>query len=142
MIPRRGHVHFRKPVSDVELHLVLQRIAERLGHIVVHSGDRHDRPKGSPARSLHLSNRAADLHVPGMPDAAVFDFLKANKSEIFASVVHHFQVIHHGKFTETEGEHIHLGDYHFIKADTSGPGASFFVEGLTSLTSGRYWRVN
>jgi hypothetical protein len=139
MLSKFGAVHYHKPVSDVELQLIVKRIADRLGtSITVHSGDRDFRPKGSPKKSLHLSHRAADVHAEGITDAALFELLLAKKSEIFDSVSHRYQVIHHGRFTETEGEHVHIGDYQLIKALVVGPGINFFVEGMTPATKGHY----
>jgi hypothetical protein len=139
MLSSVGAVHYRKVVSDVELQLILRRIAEILGtNITVHSGDRDFRPKGSPAKSLHLLHRAADVHAAGMTDTDLFDLSQNKKSEIFDSVSHRYQVIHHGRFTETEGEHVHIGDYALIKALAVGPGISFYAEGMTPATKGKY----
>ena|SRR6266849_5671844 len=139
MLVKSGSIHYTKPVSDIELRIIIQRIADCLGsHVTVHSGDRDFRPKGSPKRSLHLAHRAADLHAQGLPDAMLFDLIRKNKDVIFNSAVHRYQVIHHGRFTETEGEHVHIGDYHFIKAMVTGPGISFFVEGISPALKGHY----
>jgi hypothetical protein len=142
MLQKLGVVHYKKPVSDMELQLIVKRIADAVGIVTVHSGDRDFRPQGSPKHSLHLSHRAADLHAEGMTDSALFDFLRGHKGDIFKSAVHRYQVIHHGRFTETEGEHIHLGDYHLIKSYTTGPGVSFFVEGMTPASRGVYTPVH
>lgn len=139
MLAKEGTVYYRKHVSDVELQLILKRIAQSLGtNLTVHSGDREFRPKGSPSKSLHLSHRAADVHAEGLPDTDLFRELLTNRTKIFDSVVHRYQVIHHGRFTETEGEHVHIGDYHFVKALAAGPGISFFEEGMTPATKGHY----
>jgi hypothetical protein len=136
---KSGKVHYSKPVSDIELQLIIKRIAECGGTtITVHSGDRDFRAKGSPKKSLHLHHRAADVHASGLTDTDLFELLRAKKDEIFNSVVHRYQVIHHGKFTETEGEHVHIGDYHQIKALVVGLGVSFFVEGMSPATKGKY----
>src|SRR5215469_16652825 len=104
MLAKSGSVLYRKSVSDVELQLILRRIADCLKtNLTVHSGDRDFRPKGSPRNSLHLSHRAADIHAEGLSDDALFNQLQLKKAEIFSSAVHRYQVIHHGKFTETEG---------------------------------------
>jgi len=139
MLTKNGTVHYRKHVSDVELQLILKRTADALGTVItVHSGDRDFRPKGSPAKSLHLPHRAADIHAAGISDSALFQKLLDGRAEIFKSVVHRYEVIHHGKFTATEGEHVHIGDYHFIKADTDGAGIVFKEEGIAPTTKGRY----
>jgi hypothetical protein len=142
MLAPKPVVHFNKPVTDVDLHLVLDKIALALGtNIVVHSGDRDYRPKGSPSRSLHLSHRAADLHAPGMSDDLLFNRVQAAKTTIFGSAVNSYQVIHHGKFSETEGEHVHIGHYQLIKAFSTGPGVSFWVEGITADGKGVYRKL-
>jgi uncharacterized protein YcbK (DUF882 family) len=142
MITKTPQVHYKKPVSDTELKLILQRIAETLGRdINVHSGDRDYRRKGSPPKSLHLSHRAADLHVPGLIDIEVFNQLRNAKDKIFAGTVNSYQVIRHCPHTETEAAHIHIGHYHFIRSFVTGPGVSFFVEGLTPGTKGKYTKV-
>jgi hypothetical protein len=139
MLTKGGTVVYRKHVSDIELQLILNRIAKSLGtNITVHSGDRDFRPKGSPTKSLHLSHRAADVHADGLTDTHLFRELRIKQAEIFDSVVHRYQVIHHGKFTETEGEHVHIGDYHFIKALSIGAGISFLEEGVTPSAKGHY----
>src|SRR5579863_1272833 len=107
MLTKKPSVLFKKHTSDVELELIIKRVAEALGRdIVVHSGDRDHRPKGSPAHSLHLFHRALDFHVTGMSDGDVFHALMLYKGQIFSSVIHSYQVIHHGRFTATEGEHV------------------------------------
>ena len=143
MLAPKPIVHFVKHVSDNDLRLVLNEIALTLGtNVIVHSGDRDYRPKGSPSHSLHLSHRAADLHAPGMTDDFLFARLQAAKSKIFHSATNSYQVIHHGKFSETEGEHVHIGHYQLIKSFVTGPGVSFWVEGIFPGGKGRYTLVH
>jgi hypothetical protein len=40
-----------------------------------------------------------------------------------------------------EGPHIHVGDYHLIRAEVKGTGVEFWTEGLTPDTKGKYTRV-
>ena len=142
MLGRTGIVHYHKHVSDIELRIILDRIAISLGtNIIVHSGDRDFRPKGSPKKSLHLAHRAADVHADGLSDTALFDLLRAKEKEIFHSLLHRYEVIHHGKFTETEGEHVHIAEYHLIQAEEAGTGVIFKVEGMTPATKGKYQKL-
>jgi hypothetical protein len=132
-------VVYRKPVSDVSLKLLLERIATLLGvTITVHSGDRDYRPKGSPSKSLHLKHRAADLHVSGIADRVAFDRLRTRRRDFNELAINRFQVIYHGPHTETEAEHIHIGDYALIKAMVLGTGVTFLTEGTTPATKGKY----
>ena len=139
MITPRPSVTYRKHVSDIQLQLVLGRIAEILGYaLTVHSGDRDFRPKGSPGKSLHLHHRAADFHVSGLTDQQAFDVLRRKRSELGPLPIHRLQIIHHGRYTETEGEHLHIGDYALIRALALGPGVTFLNEGTTPQTTGHY----
>jgi hypothetical protein len=143
MLAPKPIVHFIKPVSDNALRLILNEIAQTLGtNVIVHSGDRDYRPKGSPSRSLHLSHRAADLHAPGMTDDLLFGKLQAAKAKIFHSAINSYQVIHHGKFSETEGEHVHIGHYQLIKSFVTGPGVSFWAEGIIPGSKGHYRMIH
>jgi hypothetical protein len=142
VITKPANVTYKKPTSDINLQIVAERVSQLLGrNVIVHSGDRDYRPKGSPAKSLHLSHRAIDLHIPNLPDSRVFNELKKHRAEIFASIVESYQVIHHGPHTETEAEHIHIGHYHLIKSVLTGPGVSFFTEGMTTKGKGHYSKV-
>jgi hypothetical protein len=47
-------------------------------------------------------------------------------------------VIYHGPHTETEAEHIHVGDYPLIKGLTLGAGVTFLTEGVTPASKGKY----
>jgi hypothetical protein len=135
-------VLFLRPVSDIQLRLLLGSIAELLGRdLRVHSGDRDYRPKGSPRRSLHLAHRAADLHVNGMTDDQAFRLLLALRTKLPTNDIHRYQLIHHGQFTETEAEHIHIGDYPLITGLALGPGVTCLVEGMTPQTKGKYSRA-
>jgi hypothetical protein len=143
MITPRPSVIYRKPVSDGELKLVFERIADALGaSLTVHSGDRDYRPKGSPSKSLHLRHRAADFHVSGIPDCRAFELLKRKRQQLGPLTIKRLQIIHHGPYTETEAEHLHIGDYALIKALVLGPGITFLAEGETPATKGRYHIVH
>ena len=142
MLTRLPSVYYTKKVSDLEIKLILQCIADAVGsNLSVHSGDRDFRPKGGAKRSLHMAHRAADIHAEGISDAVLFRTIKAEREKIFTSFIHRYQVLHHGKYTETEGEHVHIGDYQFIKAVTMGPGITFLIEGMTPKTKGVYSEV-
>jgi hypothetical protein len=142
MLTASPRVIYQKSTSDVSLRIVLDRASRILGRtIVVHSGDRDFRPKGSPSKSLHLAHRAVDLHVPHLSAGQLFHDLLEHKAEIFESAVESYQVIHHGIHTETEAEHVHVGHYHMIKAMVTGPGISFWLEGMTPNTKGRYSKL-
>ena len=139
MIIPKPVVTYQRPVSDIQLRIVIEQIAELLGRgLRVHSGDRDYRPAGSPKRSLHLAHRAADFHVAGMSDQHAFQLLKQSRKKLPTSGIHRYQIIHHGPHTETEGEHLHIGDYQFIKSLLVGPGVTFLVEGLSPRTKGVY----
>ncbi len=131
-------VTYTKKVSDENVKTILQRIANQIDKdITVHSGDRppayNRNIKGSNSGSLHTANRAADLHVKGVSDKQVFTFLKSKYNDIFDSS-EAYEVIHHGPYTATGGEHIHIGRY--------GNGRSGYIkfkaEGLTPATKGNY----
>jgi hypothetical protein len=132
-------VTYLKPVSDTSLKLFLDRIAMLLGtNLTVHSGDREHQPKGSPSKSLHLKHRAADFHVVGVPDRLAFDRLRSQRNQLNELPANRFQLIYHGPHTETEAEHLHIGDYALIKAVVLGPGITFLLEGTTADAKGRY----
>jgi muramidase (phage lysozyme) len=112
----------------------LQRIADHYGRdVTVTSGDRNSVPRGGSRTSLHLAHRAADFHVNGLADARVFQNLKENISAIFERT-EGYEFIHHGRYTETMGEHLHIGHYSGRNVGT----VIFKTEGLTQATSGDY----
>lgn len=127
-------VTYEKPVSDRHLHVVLQRLSDVYGRdVTVHSGDRGTVVKGSSPKSLHLQHRAADFHVGGLSDQAVFDSLHAHLAAVFDRS-EGYEFIRHGAHTNTGGPHLHLGHY---------PGrhqgrVMFKVEGLSPQTAGVY----
>lgn len=127
-------VTYLRTVSDSHVRTILQRMADFYGRdITVTSGDRNSVVPGSSRRSLHLAHRAADFHVSGLSDARVFQNLKENISAIFERT-EGYEFIHHGRFTNTSGEHLHIGHYSGRNAGT----VIFKTEGLTSATSGDY----
>jgi hypothetical protein len=141
MIPPTPRVEIRhgKALSDTFVRQFLDSLVRELGvSVTVHSGDRDHRPKGSPSKSLHLAHRAADFHVRGMTDARAFQLLWQQRSKLSTSVIDRYQIIHHGPHTETEGEHIHIGHYTMLKAYLTGPGITFFTEGVDAFSSGHY----
>ncbi|MGI9034987.1 MAG: hypothetical protein ACR2GD_02995 [Pyrinomonadaceae bacterium] len=92
-----ANVNYLKPVSDTNLHIILQRLADLLNKdIIVHSGDRlaSQYTQGSPASSLHNAHRAADFHITGMSDTEGFEFIKANMNKIFDQT-EAYEVIQH-----------------------------------------------
>lgn len=104
-------VTYNKAVSDSNVKTIMQRIANRLEkNISVHSGDRHHVPSGGSTSSLHLHHRAADFHIQGTSDRDGFAALKARYNELF-DASEAYEVIHHGKYTKTEAEHLHVGRY-------------------------------
>jgi len=131
-------------VSDDHVKEILDRIASELGCVLcVTSGDRGKVPAGGAKNSLHLSHHAADFHCSGFTDAHGFDLIRARRNEIFGSttgIAFRYQIIHHGRYTVTEAEHIHLG-YVPDEADYRGNSRGFLVEGLTPATKGRYIAV-
>jgi len=136
-------VTYKRSVSDVSLKLLLVTVAEIIGaDLVVHSGDRDHTPKGGAKKSLHKASRAADLHAVGISDGAAFQRLRDNKERLMQRApINRFQVLLHGPHTSTEGPHIHIGDYHLIRAELRGTGVEFWTEGLTAATKGKYSRL-
>lgn len=127
-------VIYLRTVSDSHVRTVLQRMADFFGRdITVSSGDRNSVVRGSSRRSLHLAHRAADFHVSGLSDARVFQSLKENISTIFERT-EGYELIHHGRHTDTSGEHLHIGHYSGRNVGT----VIFKTEGLTPATSGDY----
>ncbi|HQU82188.1 MAG TPA: hypothetical protein PKY59_03635 [Pyrinomonadaceae bacterium] len=127
-------VTYLKNVSDNNVKTVIQRIATALGRdITVHSGDRSTVVKGSSPRSLHLHKCAADFHIQGMSDAQGFKVLKERTNELF-DASESYELIHHGVYTATGGEHLHLGRY----GDDRKGFVDFKAEGLSPQTSGNY----
>lgn len=127
-------VTYLKTVSDNNVKIVLQRIADNLGkNISVHSGDRTSIVQGSSKSSLHIHKRAADFHIQGISDAAGFKLLKEKFNDLF-DADEAYEMIHHGQHTATGGEHLHLGRY--------GNGRKGYVkfktEGLSPATKGNY----
>lgn len=127
-------VTYLKNVSDNNVKTILQRIANSLGKdITVHSGDRTTIVKGSSQASLHIQKRAADFHIKGVSDAQGFKLIKGKTNELF-DANEAYEFIHHGVYTATGGEHLHLGRY--------GNGRKGYVkfktEGLSPNTKGNY----
>ncbi|QAU24964.1 hypothetical protein EO087_13975 [Dyella sp. M7H15-1] len=134
-------------VSDERVQQALERIADELGCVVrVTSGDRGHVPAGGATNSLHLIHHAADFHCEGVTDATAFDLIRSRRREIFGDatgLAFRFQVIHHGSYTATQGEHLHLG-YVPDEPRYEGNYRGFLVEGLTPTGptgKGRYHRV-
>ncbi|HEX8558027.1 MAG TPA: glycoside hydrolase family 104 protein [Pyrinomonadaceae bacterium] len=114
---------------------ILQRIADLYNSdVTVTSGDRDGVVRGSSRRSLHLAHRAADFHVAGMTDARVYRSLQENIGRIFDRT-EGYEVIHHGRHTDTSGEHMHVGHY---GAGRNAGSVLFKTEGLTPGTGGDY----
>lgn len=139
MIPsHRPAVIYHKHTTDGQLKILLERIAQVLGvNVTVHSGNRDFVPTGGAQKSLHLHHRAVDLHAGGLSDEQVFTRLKAHKSDLYDKN-YSYQIIRHGPHTATEGPHIHIGDYGFLRVQVHGAGLTFFVEGMTPQTKGVY----
>lgn len=130
-------VIYTRTVSDSHVRVVLQRMADFFGRdITVTSGDRNGVPRGGSRTSLHLAQRAADFHVNGLADARAFQSLRENISAIFTRT-EGYELIHHGRFTETTGEHLHIG--HYPSGRNVGT-VIFKTEGLTRATTGDYTR--
>lgn len=127
-------VTYNRRVSDEALRNLLQRIADHLNrNITVHSGDRGSLPRGSNRGSLHLQHRAADFHIQNMPDQEGFRLLRQDYNSVF-DAAEEWEFIHHGRFTETEGEHLHIGRY----GNNRRGNVRFKIEGRTQATSGNY----
>lgn len=126
-------------VSDERVREALERIADVLGRgIVVTSGDRGHVPAGGAKSSLHLLQHAADFHCNGLADADAFDCIRSRRHEIFGNVTglsFRYQLIHHGRYTSTQGEHLHLG---WVPESLDNLYRGFVVEGLTPETKGKY----
>ncbi len=127
-------VTYNKTVSDSNVKSVMQRIADKLGrNISVHSGDRTFVPKGSSTASLHIQKRAADFHIHGLTDKQGFTNIKSVFNDLFdASEAYEF--IHHGPYTATGGEHLHIGRYGNGRAGY----VKFKTKGLSPGTKGNY----
>ena len=127
-------VDYRKDVSDIQVKAVLQQICEHYGkNVVVWSGDRNFVPSGGSQTSLHLKGKAADFSVEGLTLENVFQDLQSNLH--FFNITEGYEVIYHGKFTETEGTHLHIGC--FPKGRNQGM-ISFRREGMSKETKGKY----
>ncbi len=123
-------------VSDPGVRSVLDRIAQHFGREVkVTSGDRGTIVQGSSPRSHHLQHRAADFHVVGLSDRAVFKQLPSVMRQVFDSS-QRYQLIRHGASTATGGPHLHVGHY----PGSAKPGVVFTTEGLTKAGRDRYDR--
>jgi hypothetical protein len=130
-----AQVHYSAKVSDDQLKVILQRVANALNRdIHVHSGDRDTVVKGSNTHSLHLLHRAADFHVEGMSDESVFSEMRHHLNVFDKSQGYEF--IRHGQFTNTGGAHLHLGRY---PGEHQGK-VLFKTEGLSPGSGGRYTR--
>lgn len=108
-----ANVTYLKTVSDSNLRVVIQRIANLLDKdITVHSGNRpvSQQVKGSSSKSLHVAKRAADFHIKGMTDTQGFTYFKLNMNQIFDQT-EAWEVIQHRPGGATEGPHLHIGRY-------------------------------
>ncbi len=128
-----------KNITDEEVKNVLQAIADTLGRNVnVTSGDRR-KPldvgagKGSP----HLFGRAADFHVQGLTDEIAYQKIKKFHESIFASGFG-YQLLWHGPYTETTGQHIHISRFN---GSTSGT-VQCVKEGDRPENKKKYWTEN
>jgi len=128
-------VYYSHAVSDDHLHAVLLRAAQVLrADVRVTSGDRDKALKvGGKNRSLHLQHRAADFHMTSLTDAMVFRNLQTHGQDIFFPGIA-YELIHHGPYTETMGEHVHLGNYPVGRLT----GVHCKEEGLTEAGKGHY----
>jgi len=88
---------------------------------------------GGKNRSLHLQHRAADFHMTSLTDAMVFRNLQTHGQDIFFPGIA-YELIHHGPYTETMGEHVHLGHYPVGRLT----GVHCKEEGLTEAGKGHY----
>lgn len=122
-----------KTVSDENVKTVLERVATELDkNVNVSSGDRGAALEvGAGTKSLHLKHRAADFHCAGLSDEETFKKLQEKKDKIFDSDKR-YEVIWHGTYTETMGQHVHIGRFE------SGAGVSFMKEGITEDGKGKY----
>ncbi|MEM9886189.1 MAG: hypothetical protein AAF849_09875 [Bacteroidota bacterium] len=120
-------------ISDKDLLEVLNKIARHVGNVWVTSGDRKNKkpPKGSPDTSLHRLNQAVDFGIHGLTLEQGFEKLKLKKKLIFNNSSK-YEVIHHGKYTNTKGPHLHIGRY------SKGKGIIFKIEGISPETKGKY----
>jgi hypothetical protein len=132
-------VKYHKPVSDTWLKRFLSAVAAVVGgDVTVHSGDRNFVPQGGARKSQHLVGRAADLKVSGFTPKQVFDRLLAAGEALPAPMMCRYQILHHGKHTATEAEHVHIGRYAFLDKRSERAGFDFWVEGETSAETGKY----
>jgi Peptidase M15 len=121
-----------KKVSDEGIRNFLHKVAAYFNRNVnVTSGDRNYVPPGGSRTSHHLAHRAADFHVNGKTDREVYDALKSDPSFFFHPDCR-YQVILHGVYTATGGQHLHCGRY------LDGSGVAFYTEGLTKSQRGKY----
>jgi hypothetical protein len=128
-------IYMSKRVSDDNLRQVLERIAVVLDHdIVVKAGDRSRVVNGTVAETSLLRKPAVDFTAHGITLQHVFDTLRRNKTAIFDRG-RRYQVILHGRFTDTAQPQIH------VERLVSGPALVWFTEGLTRSNTGRYRRV-
>jgi hypothetical protein len=135
-------VHYKKNVSDTWLRRFLVAVAHLCGgDVTVHSGDREFVPKGGSKKSQHLLGRAADLKVSGLSPKQVFERL-SNAAEQLPAPLARYQILHHGPFTATEAEHVHIGRYGFLQKESDRPGFDFWVEGDSLTTRGKYRKVS
>lgn len=122
-------------ISDEDIRDVLVRIATILNHdIVVRAGDRSRQVNGTVVQGRLLRRPAVDFTVGGIPERFVFDTIRRHKAEIFDSN-RAYQIILHGKFTETGRSQIH------VERLASGRGLSWFTEGTIRTNAGQYRRA-
>ena len=133
-----GKTNGKAVTSDTQVKATFDGVAKSMNSTPVYtSGDRSAPAKGGSKKSDHMNKRGQDGHVKGKSDEATFQHVRDNQGLIPATG---FQVIHHGEFTETQGEHIHMG-----RAPDGSPrnnrASELKVEGLTPETRGVYTTV-
>jgi len=127
---------YHKDVSDENVRTVLDRISSELGNTVnVMGGDRKSSVKGGSSTSMHNKGRAADFCVDGYTLKTAFEAIRSHKDKIF-DANEYYEVIHHGEFSETGGQHLHVGHRDWV-----GSGVIFEIEGYSSSRKGVYEEV-
>jgi hypothetical protein len=116
-------------ISDSIIKDVLQNLCDYFqANVNVKSGDRDTVPKGGSKESLHLAYQAADFHVEGEDDGVVYLHLRNLGYNSVLKGGNGYEFIWHGPFTETGGQHLHIGRY-----GKSAIGyVNFIKEGITS----------
>lgn len=124
-----------RKVSDAEVKQVLQNLCDYFqANIIVTSGDRTTVPEGGSPNSLHLKFKAADFHVEGVDDGTTYLNLRnLGHSQVFIAR-HGYEFIWHGSYTNTSGQHLHLGRYGISPIGY----VDFIQEGVTPAGTGKY----